>query len=76
MGAGSCLLYHVNALAALRRVAEVFGSEVSSLIVVADGRAAGCRVNLVRAGGVAGAAPGLRQEHGRVHEDRAGRRGA
>lgn len=48
LGAGSCLLYHVNALAALRRVADVFGGEVSASISVADGRVAGRRVNLVR----------------------------
>lgn len=40
LGRKGCWLYHVNALAALRRVAEVWGSEVSSAITVTDGRVA------------------------------------
>lgn len=47
LGTGSCLLYHMNALAALRRIAEVFGGEVSASITVADGRVSMRRVNLV-----------------------------
>lgn len=35
---GSCVLYHVNALWAVRRVAEVWGGEVTSAITVTDGR--------------------------------------
>lgn len=34
----SCLLYHVNALAALRRVEEVWGGEAEAVIMVAGGR--------------------------------------
>lgn len=44
--ARGCLLYHVNALAALRRVEEVWGSEAEAVIAVADGRVASRTVNL------------------------------
>jgi len=37
-GTAGCVLYHVNALWALRRVAEVWGGEVTSVISVAGGR--------------------------------------
>ena len=37
-GTAGCVLYHVNALWALRRVAEVWGCEVTPVIGVADGR--------------------------------------
>lgn len=47
-GLGSCLLYHVNALAALRKVADVFGGEVSASISVDGARVSERRVNLVR----------------------------
>lgn len=39
-GTAGCVLYHVNALWALRRVAEVWGGEVESVITVAGGRVA------------------------------------
>lgn len=39
-GTASCMLYHVNALYALRRVAEVWGGELTAEVFVADGRAA------------------------------------
>lgn len=35
-GTAGCVLYHVNALRGLRRVAEVWGGEVESVITVAD----------------------------------------
>ena len=41
-----CLLYHVNALAALRRVEEVWGGEAEAVITVADGRVASRTVDL------------------------------
>ena len=41
-----CLLYHVNALAALRRVEEVWGGEAEAVIAVAGGRVASRTVNL------------------------------
>ena len=41
-----CLLYHVNALAALRRVEEVWGGEAEAAIAVADGRVASRTVSL------------------------------
>ena len=44
--ARGCLLYHVNALAALRRVEEVWGGEAEAVISVADGRVASRTVNL------------------------------
>lgn len=48
LSACSTYLYHLNALAALRRVAEVWGAEVSASIFVEGGRVAGRRVNLAR----------------------------
>ena len=39
-GTAGCVLYHVNALWALRRVAEVWGGEITSVITVAGGRVA------------------------------------
>ena len=39
-GTAGCVLYHVNALWALRRVAEVWGGEVTPVITVAGGRVA------------------------------------
>ena len=39
-GTAGCVLYHVNALWALRRVAEVWDGEVEPVITVADGRVA------------------------------------
>lgn len=44
--ARGCLLYHVNALAALRRVEEVWGGEAEAVIAVADGRVASRTVRL------------------------------
>lgn len=44
--ARGCLLYHVNALAALRRVEEVWGGEAEAVIVVANGRVASRTVRL------------------------------
>lgn len=41
-----CLLYHVNALAALRRVEEVWGGEAEAAITVAGGRVASRTVDL------------------------------
>ncbi len=41
-----CLLYHVNALAALRRVEEVWGGEVEAVITVAGGRVSARTVRL------------------------------
>ncbi len=37
-GTASCMLYHTNALYALRRVAEVWGGEPAGEVFVADGR--------------------------------------
>ena len=42
----SCLLYHVNALAALRRVEEVWGGEAEAVIAVTDGRVSARTVRL------------------------------
>lgn len=39
-GTAGCVLYHVNALWALRRVAEVWGGEVEPVIAIAGGRVA------------------------------------
>ena len=39
-GTAGCVLYHVNALWALRRVAGVWGGEVTPVITVANGRVA------------------------------------
>ena len=44
--ARGCLLYHVNALAALRRVEEVWGGEAEAVIAVAGGRVASRTVRL------------------------------
>ena len=41
-----CLLYHVNALAALRRVEEVWGGEAEAVVVVSGGRVSSRTVNL------------------------------
>lgn len=41
-----CLLYHVNALAALRRVEEVWGGEAEAAITVMDGRVSSRTVDL------------------------------
>ena len=41
-----CLIYHANALAALRRVEEVWGGEAEAVIAVADGRVASRTVGL------------------------------
>ena len=40
LGTAGCLIYHQNALWALRRVAEVWGGEVTPVITVANGRIA------------------------------------
>ena len=45
-GTAGCVLYHVNALWALRRVAEVWGGEAMAVISVADGRVASRSVRL------------------------------
>lgn len=51
-----CLLYHVNALAALRRVEEVWGGEIECSIAVEGRRVAGRTVSLpARRGGWHGA---------------------
>ena len=41
-----CLLYHVNALAALRRIEEVWGGEAEAVVSVEDGRVSARTVNL------------------------------
>ena len=41
-----CLLYHVNALAALRRIEEVWGGEAEAVIAVSGGRVASRTVRL------------------------------
>ena len=45
-GTAGCVLYHVNALWALRRVAEVWGGEVTAVIGVAGGRVASRSIRL------------------------------
>lgn len=45
-GTAGCVLYHVNALWALRRVAEVWSGEVTAVIGVSDGRVASRSVRL------------------------------
>ena len=59
---GSCLLYHMNALEALRRVAEVWGGEVRAVIGVSGGRVSSRKVDLVER---VGSWRGLRLEYGR-----------
>ena len=44
--ARGCLLYHVNALAALRRIEEVWGGEAEAVIAVSGGRVSLRTVNL------------------------------
>lgn len=44
--ARGCLLYHVNALAALRRVEEVWGGEAEAVIAISGGRVSSRTVNL------------------------------
>ena len=46
VAARGCLLYHVNALAALRRVEEVWGGEAEAVIAVSGGRVSLRTVNL------------------------------
>lgn len=58
-GTAGCVLYHVNALWALRRVAEVWNGEVEPAISVADGRVASRFVEQV------GAWRGLRFTYGK-----------
>ena len=45
-GTAGCVLYHVNALWALRRVAEVWGGEVTAVIGVSNGRISSRSVRL------------------------------
>ena len=45
-GAAGCVLYHVNALWALRRVAEVWGGEVTVVIGVSNGRVSSRSIRL------------------------------
>ncbi|MBR3314835.1 MAG: phage tail protein [Atopobiaceae bacterium] len=47
-GTAGCVLYHVNALWALRRVAEVWGGEVTPVISVANGRVSSRSVRFER----------------------------
>ncbi|WP_417118847.1 phage tail spike protein [Olsenella phocaeensis] len=47
LGRRGCWLYHVNALAALRRVCEVWGGEASGVITVADGRVTSRTLSIV-----------------------------
>jgi phage minor structural protein len=61
-GKESCLLYHTNCLAALRRVAEVWGGEIVARIGVAGERVSSRTVDLV---GRTGSWRGLRLEYGR-----------
>ena len=46
LGTSGCLIYHQNALWALRRVAEVLGGEVTPIITVAGGRVASRSIRL------------------------------
>ena len=46
LGTAGCLIYHRNALWALRRVAEAWGGEVTPVITVADGRVSSRSVRL------------------------------
>lgn len=43
-----CMIYHTNALAALRRVEEVWGGELECRVAVSGGRVAGRTVSLLR----------------------------
>jgi phage minor structural protein len=63
-GTASFLLYHLNALAALRKVADAYGAEVSAEVDVdaEAGRVSARRVNLV---GALGSWRGLRLSYGR-----------
>lgn len=46
LGTAGCLIYHQNALWALRRVDEVWGGEVTPVIAVSDGRVASRSIRL------------------------------
>ncbi len=46
LGTAGCLVYHQNALWGLRRVAEVWGGEVTPVIAVADGRVSSRSIRL------------------------------
>ncbi len=46
LGTAGALIYHQNALWALRRVAEVWGGEVTPIITVSDGRVASRAIRL------------------------------
>ena len=62
-----CLLYHVNALAALRRVEEVWGGEAEAVITVVGGRVSARTVNLpARRGMWRGAWRGARFSYGKT----------
>lgn len=58
----SCLLYHMNRLAALRRVCELLGCEIEPVISISGGKVAS---RTVRAVDALGAWRGARLEHGR-----------
>lgn len=61
-GTAGCVLYHVNALWALRRVAEVWGGEVTPVITVSDGRVSS---RAIRFEGRRGSWRGLRFTYGK-----------
>lgn len=61
-GAVSCLLYHTNRLAALRRVAEILGCEIEPAVAVSGG---GVTSRTVRAVPKLGSWRGARLEYGR-----------
>lgn len=61
--ARGCLLYHVNALAALRRVEEVWGGEAEAVIEVSGGRVSSRTVRLPAR---QGAWRGARFSHGKT----------
>lgn len=61
-GTAGCVLYHVNALWALRRVAEVWGGEVTPVITVSDGRVSS---RAIRFEGRCGSWRGLRFTYGK-----------
>lgn len=46
LGTAGCLIYHQNALRALRRVAEVWGGDVTPVVEVAGGRVASRTIRL------------------------------